>query len=131
MGNAAKFFGVGHVINDPKTASSKNGLTILNFPIACFTTTKDEKEGRYVNDIYNVVAFGQLAERTAQILQKGSDVTVSGDLKQEKYQTKDGNTGMSIKVQASEITVHGGTKKAYTRANTSSNNYSGDNEFLP
>ena len=123
MGNHAKAFLKGRVISEPKTMKTRDGKTILRFPVACRTMTKDEDNKYYVDDVYSIVAFGWLAEHNAQLIEKGTDVNVFGDLKKVEYETKNHEKKQDIEVNASDIMINTGKKSAPSRQD--------DDDFMP
>ena len=103
MANGATICAVGNLTRDPNHTVSKTGRSIVNFNMAVNTTKKDEV-GNYVANFYNVVVFGPEGEYLLNTLQKGTCVTVVGDLIQDTYPDKNtGETRFALNIQASKV----------------------------
>jgi len=94
--NQCNFFG--RVTKDPITRFTANGDPVCNFSIACNWKTK-AKEGV---EFISISSFGKIAEMCQKSLKTGSQVYISGRLKNEKYE-KDGVTKYSTKISADTV----------------------------
>jgi len=68
-----------------------------------WTDQSGEKQEK--TSFFNVVAWRNLAEDAAEILEKGLRVTVSGRLEQRTYEDKEGNNRSIVEVVADDIAV--------------------------
>lgn len=83
---------------------SPSGTAVLDIILAVQRTRGEKNsEGRREADFFNVVAFGKTAEFVATYLQKGSIVSVTGELRQERWEGGDGKKRSKIKVIANSI----------------------------
>ncbi len=81
-----------------------SGAKIATFTIAC-------NYGEQTNFL-PVTCFGGLAEKVVSpFVTKGKALQVEGRLKQEKFQTKDGQNVSRLKIVAQKIHLQGGKKK--------------------
>lgn len=94
----------GFVGKDAELKYLPSGSAVLNFSIATSDISKDD-QGQRVEETtwYDVAVFGQQAESIAPYVKKGSSVMVSGRQKISTYVKRDGNVGVSIKVNANVI----------------------------
>jgi single-strand DNA-binding protein len=88
----------GNLGRDPELRAH-NGDNILNFSIGVATGTKDNPETMWVD----CALWGKRATSLQPYLFKGSRVTVSGPLKFEKYQAKDGSMESRLRMSVDQI----------------------------
>lgn len=94
---------VGRVGKDPEVKFLPTGTAVCNFSIAVSESwTKDGKKQERT-DWIDVAAFGKTAELVGQYIKKGSELLVTGKLRQDKWTDKDGKNRSSIKVNADHI----------------------------
>ena len=79
---------------------------------AAFIRSKEDNFKGTVESVEweNVTAFGKLAEICQKYLVKGSQVYISGRMKTDKYQAKDGTDRYSTKIIADRMQMLGGKK---------------------
>jgi single-strand DNA-binding protein len=104
MANNATATIVGNLIQDPKTGTTKTGMTVISFTVAVNTALKKEDGNGYESNFYNVSFYGKPAEWVFNTLQKGTMVQVIGDQTLQKYVNKNGEHGQSLNIQASKVT---------------------------
>lgn len=106
---------IGRLGKPPEVRYSSSGDAITNFSIAIGSQWKDKSgEKQESTEWINCVAFGKLGEIVGQYLVKGSHVYVSGRMKTEKYQGKDGQDRYSTKIIASEMKMLGSKSQEAT-----------------
>ena len=87
--NRCSFFG--RLTADPEVRYSANTQkAIVNFTIAV-NRDFENKEGKYDSDFFNCVAFDKRGEVIGNSFSKGSKILVWGQMRQEKWQDKEGN----------------------------------------
>jgi single-strand DNA-binding protein len=95
---------VGTMTRDIELKYTPNGTAVGEFSLA---VNERKKEGnQWVNgdsSFFDVTVWDQMAENCAESFGKGSRVIVFGTLKQESWETKDGQKRSKIKVTASEV----------------------------
>lgn len=97
---------VGNLTRDPETTSTGSGTTKTTFSIACnHSWRKADGEWDESVSFFNVIAWRQLAEDAAQVLQKGVRVVVTGRLDQRSWETDEGETRNWIELVADDIAV--------------------------
>lgn len=88
----------GNLGRDPELRQH-NGDNILNFPIGVQTGTKDKPETMWVD----CALWGKRATTLQQYMAKGQRVTVSGPIKLEAYQAKDGTPKTRLRLSVDQI----------------------------
>ena len=99
----------GNLTSDCKLERGKSGTAYGGF---CIAVNSSEKKGdEWVDTVsyFEVKAFGKLFESQHPYLNKGANVTVEGKLKQETWQTKEGEKRHKIVIQSD--TLYLGSKK--------------------
>lgn len=89
---------VGRVTRDADLSVGKSGTTYSKFSIA----VDDGWGGDKHTSFFDVVVFGKTAEALSQYLVKGKEVGVSGSLKQERWESQEGNRS-KVTINAREI----------------------------
>lgn len=91
---------IGRLGQDVTSSVTNSGKSVCNFSVATYFGSGDKKETEW----WRVVAWNKLAENCVQYIQKGSLVHVTGTLKTNKYQDKEGNERESKDLIAQEVT---------------------------
>lgn len=99
----------GNLTSDCKLERGKNGTAYGGFCIAVNSSEKKGDEWVDVPSFFEVKAFGKLFESQHPYLNKGANVTVEGKLKQERWETKEGEKRSRIVIQSD--TLYLGSKK--------------------
>ena len=76
----------GHIVRDPETKEIREGLTVTNFTVA--VNDRREKADTLFLDC---AAWNKQGEVIAEYHRKGDPILVSGELKQENWEAKDGS----------------------------------------
>lgn len=87
---------IGNLTADPNKSATQSGISVTSFTIAV------NRKGTGV-DYFRINAWRNLADNCAKYLSKGRKVAVTGELHARQYQAKDGNTRLSLEVQADEV----------------------------
>jgi len=92
---------IGYLGRDPEFSEIASGTKLCKMSIAVNEKIKGEDSTTW----FNVVAFGQLAERCQQGLVKGSRVCIQGRMRSSRYTDKNGNdrTDWSVTVKDVEF----------------------------
>ena len=108
MGNLNLCQFIGNVGNC-ETKYTANGKAVFNVSIAVNEKWKD-KDGQQQERTEWVrgVAFGKLAEIMDQYVKKGSPLYISGRMKTDKYQAKDGTDRYSTNIMIDQMQLLGG-----------------------
>lgn len=95
---------IGNLGSDPEMRYTPNGDPVTNFSVAT-NRRYNTRDGQQVDETewFRVSAWGRLAETTNQYLTRGSKVYVEGRLSSRTYQTQNGDTRVSLDVNASDV----------------------------
>ena len=121
----------GLVATTPRKITTSEGLDIVSFRLASTPRRYDRGASRWVDgetNWYTITAFRALASNTAESIDKGQRVIVTGALRIREWENGE-RTGTSIEVEADAIghnLTHGTTQ--FTRV---SNGLSGTSEPEP
>lgn len=116
MKDVNKVILVGRLGADPVQRETKNGMSVVHFPVATSFRVKP-KEGvdgeipearSEETQWHRIVAWGKQGEVCAQYLKKGQSVFIEGVLKTRKFEGKDGNERLSVEVHADNVSFLGG-----------------------
>jgi single-strand DNA-binding protein len=95
---------IGRLTKDPDLRFTPSGDAVASFSVAVNERIKDGNEWKDGEpSYYEVKAWRKLAEQTAETLTKGNRVVVTGKMKIDKYEAKDGTTRYSTVVTADDI----------------------------
>jgi single-strand DNA-binding protein len=95
---------IGRLGQDPKTANTQTGTTIVNFSLA----TDESYTGQDGNKVektewHRIVTFGKQAEFCSNYLSKGRLVLVEGSLQTRKWQDQEGRDRYTTEIKARSI----------------------------
>jgi len=91
---------VGRLTADPEVKFvGAKGTALVSFSIAVNRKKGEEESVHY----FDCVAWSSLATNIADSLRKGNRVIVTGQLKQDRYETKDGKTASKIVIDVRNI----------------------------
>ncbi len=104
FGDLNSFVGIGRLTRDPELRYTPAGKGVCKFGIAINRTYRNQ-EGDNVDEVLfiNVTTWGKQAENCSQFLKKGRRVAVSGELRSNSWQDKDGNKRVSYEISARTV----------------------------
>lgn len=112
--NACSF--IGRLGKPPEIRYTTSGEAIASFSIAVGSQWKNKQgEKQESTEWVNCTAFGKLGEIIGQYLVKGSQVYISGRMKTEKYQGKDGQDRYSTKIIVNDMQMLGSKQQSGDR----------------
>ena len=96
---------IGWLGADPEERYTPSGVAIAEFSVATKRLGSRNEDGswNYETDWIDVVAWDQLAETVTTNLHKGSRVRVSGSLRTDTWEDREGNKRKRINVRADDI----------------------------
>lgn len=107
----------GGVVRDPNLKYvGSEGLAIAEFSIA--VSSFAYKNGEKAEDVsyFNVSSFGKLAEICSTYLKKGSQIILSGKLKQSRWIAEDGKSKSTVRIIAQDVKFLPSKKKFVPKA---------------
>lgn len=117
---------MGRLTRDPEIRYPENPDSK---PVGRFSLAVDRKfkrDGEPTADFFNCICFGKLAEFTEKYLRKGSKMLVEGEIRNNTYTNKDGQTVYSVNVMVENMEF--AESKNYTNGENPSDN--SDNGFM-
>ncbi len=102
MNNLALAVLDGNLTRDPETKNTKTGKTITTFTVA-MNHEYGNKDGNKSVSFIQVETWDKLAENCANFLKKGSRVTVSGSIREDRWKDDDGKPHNRHKVIAQTV----------------------------
>ena len=106
MENTNHVVEIGRLTTDGNLTYAGDGFAILNFSIAVNHMKK--KDGTSDVSYFQCKAFGKLAENLGKYLTKGKQVSITGFLKQERWE-KDGQKQSRVIINCEKIEMLGGS----------------------
>ena len=96
---------IGWLGNDPEQRYTPSGVAIAEFSVATKRVGGRNEDGswNYDTDWIDVVAWDQLAETVVANLRKGSRIRLTGSLRTDTWEDRDGNKRKRINVRAEDI----------------------------
>lgn len=92
---------IGNLTRDPESRTTTNGATVCTFTVAA--ERRFPVNGEKVTDFYRVNAWRGLGETCQKFLSKGKKVFVSGEPQPRLYQNKNGETQLSLDIEADRV----------------------------
>lgn len=95
---------IGRLTRDPELSYTPgNNTALCRFSIAGNRKWKSNGEQKEHVNYFDVSVWGKMAEVCNQYLSKGSQVHVSGELKQERFQDKQGQNKSKVIINADKV----------------------------
>ncbi len=101
MSNYAGATVEGHVTHDPSMRKTKTGKEVCQFSLAINHFTKEDSDPKV--SYVDVETWNKMAEVCSKHLHKGKHIMVVGNLRQDRWEGKDGKMQSKIKVIGNEI----------------------------
>jgi single-strand DNA-binding protein len=93
----------GYCLKDAELRYTSGGTPQLSFCVVMNESTKVQGQWESKPEYYNVVYWGQWAEKIAPNIKKGTKVSIEGRLSQESYEDKSGQKRTAIKIIANKV----------------------------
>jgi single-strand DNA-binding protein len=95
---------IGKVGRAPEMRYMPSGRPVTSFSVGATRSRKDTESGQHEEtEWFNVVAWGDLAERCKEDLQKDDQVYVEGRLQTRSWETDNGNQRFRAELVANEM----------------------------
>ncbi len=115
MANNSAITCVGNITQDPKLEFTNNGVAKLRFSVACNRSWKKGDEWVEETSFFNCVAWRNLAEDVAGVIEKGVGVIVVGRLEQRSWEDNEDNKRSTIEVVADSVAIQCRNIEDFTR----------------
>ena len=97
---------IGNLGRDPEMRYTPSGQPVTQFTVAVYRNYRDQQgEWQEETEWFRVVAWGPLAERTAEYLRKGRKVYVEGRLQTRQWEGQDGQKRYTTELIANTVTA--------------------------
>ena len=99
---------IGHIGKDPELKTFDSGKVKFSTSLATNEVYKNSKGDKVTEtQWHNIIAWGKTAEMMEKLIHKGKEVMVTGKLKHENYEDKDGNRRNFTQVVVGEFMLIG------------------------
>lgn len=88
---------IGRLTRDPEVRTTNNGMSVCKMSIAVNGMKKDDVS------FFDVTAWSRVAENCGKYLKKGSQVGINGSLRQNRFQTKEGQNRSKVEINANNV----------------------------
>ena len=97
---------IGHLAADVEMRQTKNGHTVVNFPLATNYIAKNEDGSkRELTDFHRVIAWNGFGQMCGQYLKKGMAVYLEGRLLNRSFDDKEGKRHYKTEVVAEDLNI--------------------------
>ena len=112
---------LGNLGADPETRYTAGGSAITNISLATNESWTDKASGERQErtEWHRVVFFGRLAEVAAEYLRKGGQCYIEGQIRTNKWQTKEGQDRYTTQIIARELQMLGDAGRSAPPAQSS------------
>ncbi len=111
---------IGNVGNEPQIKEFQSGKKMARFRLA--TDDVKKVDGKFIKhtEWHNVTAWGKIADLTAENINVGTEVVVTGRIINNSYKDSDGNTRRISEILAESL-IYRNIKSAVSKTNGSDN----------
>jgi len=104
---------IGRLVRDADLRYTTSGTAITKFSIAVNKKTKVGSEMKDVPSYFEIILWGKLGESLHKYLTKGKQISVTGELNQERWQQQDGDNRSKVNVVAHTVQLLGSSTSGY------------------
>lgn len=113
---------IGRLTRDPELRSTDTGESVCSFSLAVQRNFKN-KDGEYVADFINCVAWRKKAEFISMYFKKGQQMGVQGELQTRKWSDDEGKTRYATEVIVNGTTFVGKSENGNAAHNSSEESF--------
>jgi single-strand DNA-binding protein len=99
---------IGRLTRDAELKFTAGGGAVCNFSIAVNRRRKNGDQWEDEANFFDIVLFGKQGESLHQYLKKGKQIAIGGELKQDRWQTPEGQNRSKVVIIANLIQLLGG-----------------------
>jgi single-strand DNA-binding protein len=99
---------VGRLVRDAQLKYTNSGLAICEFSVAVNNRRKQGDEWVDEPHFFDVTLFGRQGEAIQRYMTQGKQVGIEGQLRQDRWQTQDGQNRSKVQVTAGNVMLLGG-----------------------
>lgn len=97
----------GRLVRDAELSYTNSGMAIGKFSIASNRSVKKNDKWEDEAGFYDCVMFGKMAQSVNQYLTKGQQVSIAGEIRQERWE-KDGQNRSKVVIIVNHLQLMGG-----------------------
>lgn len=112
---------IGRLTRDAELKYTNSGAAITNISIANTKTRKDGDQWVEDTNFFEATLFGRQGEALNQYLQKGTQVSLTGELDYQSWE-KDGQKRSKVVIKVNNIQLLGGNKQSNTNSGSNYQN---------
>jgi single-strand DNA-binding protein len=126
----------GRLVKNAILSYSNSGMAIGKFSIASNRSVKKNDKWEDEAGFYDCVMFGKMAQSVNQYLTKGQQVSIAGEIRQERWE-KDGKQNSKVVIIVNHLQLIGGKddkqiyQKSQQKPNTPENFVDDSSELIP
>ena len=94
---------IGNLTRDPEMRYTPQGTSVCNFGLAVNRKYKQADDAKEEVMFINIVVFGKQADTCGQYLNKGSSALIEGRLKENRWETEDGQKRSKHEIVAQSV----------------------------
>lgn len=113
---------VGRLTRDAELKYTNSGAAICKFSLAINRRRKNGEEWVDEANFFDITLFGRQGESLSRYLQKGKQVAVQGELRQERWE-QDGQSRSKVGIYANNIQLLGGNASGGGQSNFQERSY--------
>lgn len=118
---------MGRLTRDPEMRQTQSGVNVCSFSIA--VNRRFAKEGQQNADFINCTAWRQQAEFICKYFQKGSMISVVGNLQSRSWENQEGKKQYATDVVVDEVYFTGSRTESHTQGDGGFSTQSNDSAF--
>jgi len=118
---------VGRLTRDPELKYTNGGTAVAKYSIAVNRKKRNGDNWEDEVSYFDVVVWGKQGEAIQQYLNKGKQIAVSGELRQNRWE-QDGQNRSKVEIVASNVQLLGGDKSSQ-QSGSSSGGFSSGGSF--
>ena len=118
---------MGRLTRDPEMRQTQSGVNVCSFSIA--VNRRFAKDGQQNADFINCTAWRQQAEFICKYFQKGSMISVVGNLQSRSWENQEGKKQYATDVVVDEVYFTGSRTESHTQGDGGFNTQSSDSAF--
>jgi single-strand DNA-binding protein len=123
----------GRLVRDPELKSIPSGTALCELSVAVNESVKKNDEWTQYAHYFDVVVWGRQGESCAQYLAKGRQVAIKGTLRQNRWETQEGQKRSKVVLVAERVVFIGSKPEGQqtAQAPTSESDPYGDDASIP
>ena len=129
MADLNKVILMGHMTADPELKQTTSGISVCSFSIGVNRRYSKADQGQQSVDFINIVTWRQQAEFICKYFQKGSMISVVGNLQSRSWENQEGKKQYATDVVVDEVYFTGSRTETHTQGDGGFNTQSNDSAF--